>query len=137
MRPVDNRLRTLTQKATLSLAILLTVFVGFQALRWLVVGQAITTVAEVSSPQQAAQVLGVDYVPYPAAAIPLLAAALLLSGLFARKWLPIAWAGIAILLIFSVLFLFSSGAALLPVAFVLLVLLVILQFIQWTPPKGM
>jgi hypothetical protein len=137
MRTVNNHRRTLTQQAVLILAILLTVYIALQALRWLVVGQAVTTVAEVASPQQPVQVVSVTYVPYPAAAIPLLAAGLLLSGLFARKWLRMAWVGVATLLLFSVLFLFSSGAAFLPATFVLLVLLALLQLFQQTAPQQM
>ena len=55
-----------------------------------------------------------------------LAAVMIIGGLLYGK-LRIAWWGLAFLFVISVLFLFSSGAAVLPVDVVLLVLLIIIQ----------
>lgn len=59
----------------------------------------------------------------------LLAAVLLLVGLLGRKQF-LAWIGLAILLLFSLLFLFSSGGILLPIAVLLLILLPLINFMQ-------
>ena len=58
-----------------------------------------------------------------------LAAVMIIGGILYRK-LRIAWIGLAFLFIVSVLFLFSSGAAVLPVDVVLLILLIIIQRTQ-------
>lgn len=55
-----------------------------------------------------------------------LAALMIVGGLFFGK-LRIAWYGLAFLFVISVLFVFSSGAALLPVDAALLILLIIIQ----------
>lgn len=55
-----------------------------------------------------------------------LAAIMIFGGLLYWK-LRIAWFGLAFLFVISVLFLFSSGAAVLPVDVVLLILLIIIQ----------
>lgn len=54
------------------------------------------------------------------------AAVMIIGGLFYQKML-IAWYGLVSLFVFSVLFVFSSGAALFPVDVILLILLIIIQ----------
>jgi len=99
----------------------------------LIVGLPLTVVPEVpegtSTPPT---VVAVTYAPYPAAAIPLGATLLLIGGLLTRK-LWVVWTGWVILTGFSALFLFSSGAALLPAVALLLVLLVIVT-VNWLLP---
>jgi hypothetical protein len=100
----------------------------------LIAGMPLTVVPEVpegtSTPPT---VVAVTYAPYPAAMIPLCAALLLIVGLLIRKlWL--VWTGWLILSVFSGLFLFSSGALLLPAAALLLVLLVVFTANWLLPP---
>lgn len=68
------------------------------------------------------------YERYKPAAGYLAASASLLLGLVAKKLMPLAWVGIAFLIVWSVLFLFSSGAAFLPAAGILLLLLVLVHY---------
>jgi len=124
-RPLDWL--TIVNVAT-ALAILLAIAVAVHAIRLLIVGQAWTVVSEVplsEATQEAPEVASVEHGPYPAAAVPLLAATVLLAGLLTRQ-MPLAWIGMMGLLVFSVLFLFSSGAMLLPVVGLLLILLSII-----------
>lgn len=67
--------------------------------------------------------------PDPRGLITLIGAAMVISGLLTRKLL-IAWLGLAFLLGFSALFLFSIGASLLPLAGILLILLTIITIFQ-------
>lgn len=97
-------------------ACLISLYVAAYAIWLLIIGEQRTTVVETSITEgfsQLPNVTAVEYVPYPVALIPLVAALLLLGGLLIRKFL-IAWIGLAILIAFSLLFLFSSGGALLP-----------------------
>lgn len=64
--------------------------------------------------------------PAPHALLGTSAAAIIISGLLMGK-LRIAWYGLAFLFAYSVLFLFSVGAAFLPLDFILLILLIIIQ----------
>lgn len=64
--------------------------------------------------------------PAPHALLATLAATIIIAGLMTGK-LRIAWYGLAFLFAYSVLFLFSAGAALLPLDFILLILLTIIQ----------
>ncbi len=67
--------------------------------------------------------------PAPQGFIPFLAAILLIVGLRVRKLL-IAWLGLVTLLLFSALFLFGVGGAVLPAAGFLLVLMIIITITQ-------
>lgn len=67
--------------------------------------------------------------PYQPAFVPLVASGLLLVGLVIGQ-LRISWLGLIILIVFSILFFFSVGAGLLPVAAALLILLGIIQYIS-------
>ena len=118
---MTSRVRTLTEKTVLVAAIILATLVALSAAQLLISGQPLTGVQETplgSSPSPTYS----TYAPYPPAVIPLFSAGLLLSGLFVRKLLPLAWVGNFLLIAFSTVFLFSSGAAFLPVALLLLVL---------------
>ena len=102
-------------------AILLTALVAFYSLFLLVIGQPWTIAYE-----------GVDnrgllFIPAPPAFVPLLAATVLLLGLLIRKKL-MAWIGLAILLAFSLLFMFGIGGILLPATGLLFTLLIVIQF---------
>lgn len=133
MTKKPNRGKAIIANVATIVAILLGAVVVIFTLRLLILGQAVTIVTEIPitvDSQEIPSVASVEYVPYPAAIVPLIAVALLLSGLTMRKQLLIAWIGLAILFAFSVLFLFSSGAALLPVAGLLLILLTIIQLFQ-------
>ncbi len=70
---------------------------------------------------------------YQPAFVPLVGSGLLLVGLVIGQ-LRISWLGLIILVVFSVLFFFSVGAGLLPVAAALLILLGIIQYIGGSTP---
>ena len=110
------------------LALVLAGAVALFALQLLIAGIPLTVVAELPiEAQPSSGATSVAFQPYPAAVIPLLAMILFTGGLLARKhW--IAWAGWGVLGVFALLFLFSSGAALLPAVGVLLILLIIISY---------
>lgn len=126
---VQPRAQERTVKIAKIIAILLTVAIVIFAGYWLIVGQAqVMVVPEVPAaypgPRLASRIF---YAPYPPAAMYLATAVLVLVGVIKQKWLPVAWIGLAILFVWSVLFLFSSGAAVLAVVAVLFILLTIIQ----------
>jgi hypothetical protein len=109
-------------------AVLLAAATAVRAASLLVVGETRTVVRELppGAPQAPPSIVHVPYLP---AVIPLAAAALLLAGLLSRTlWL--AWVGLAVLCVFGVLFVFSHGLLLLPVAGLLLLLLPLIHFLQ-------
>jgi len=71
---------------------------------------------------------------YPAAAVYLGLTALAVIGLIKRKWLWLAWLGVALLTMWSALWLFSSGAGLLPANGILIVLLAVVTR-TWPKPS--
>lgn len=97
-------------------AVVLAVGAVLISLAWLVRGDTVTSVAETpvgGDPGTATPEAIVR--PFPLAAVPLTAAAVLLGGILGRR--PrLALAAWAALSAFSALFLFSGGAALLPLA---------------------
>lgn len=118
---VANRVAT-------AVAILLAGAVALFALRLLVVGVPLTVVAEVPvGSGERPGVVAIEYASYPAAIVPFIAVILFIGGLLARRLL-VGWVGWGILVVFSVLFLFSSGAAMLPAAGVLFVLLAVISY---------
>ena len=64
--------------------------------------------------------------PYPAAAVYLALAGFAMIGLIRRAWLRLAWLSVALMVLWSVIWLFSSGAALLPVEVILIALMVLI-----------
>ncbi|MQC27247.1 MAG: hypothetical protein DWG76_07350 [Chloroflexi bacterium] len=109
------------------LAIVLTLI----AVYVLIVGQQVTIVQEglpgeindsVRNPE-------IQRVPYPPAFLFLLAPLLLLIGNVRHiQWLT--WGGLGTLLLFSLLFLFSFGAAILPIVLVILILLLVIHWVE-------
>lgn len=89
---------------------------------------AATTEVSRGDATQEARRATVVHEPYPPAIVPLLASGLMVIGLFIGR-LRVSWIGLAILFGFSVLFLFSMGAGLLPVDITLLALLGIIQYL--------
>jgi hypothetical protein len=119
--------------AAKALAIILASAVALFALRLFSAGVPLTVVAEVpEGTQQLSGVVNANYMPYPFAVVPLVAMILFIGGLLKQKLL-ISWIGWAILCIFSVLFLFSSGAALLPAVGILLFLLIPISYARKHP----
>ena len=123
-------------KSSSIIAIALTLIVLTFAIYLLVVGQKFVGVSETtffangeidhSSVEET-----VSYEPYPTAIFPLVSSVFLIYGVLKRRnYLILAWAGLTFLLIFSGLFLFSSGAAFLPVAGLILVCLTITTIFQ-------
>jgi hypothetical protein len=74
------------------------------------------------------------YQPYPAAWGYLVSGGLIAIGLSRRKWLPVAWVGVIGLTLWSGVWLFSSGAAFLPLAGVTILLLAIIST-TWPRPE--
>ena len=101
-------------------AILLAAMVAVYALSLLVFGQPWILAYEGGENR------GLQFIPALAAFVPLVAVAMLLLGLLTRKKL-MTWIGLAILLIFSLLFLFGIGGILLPVSGLLFISLVVIQ----------
>ena len=111
------------------LAILLTIVIFVVATLLLFVQQSVEVMKEVPLGYEGVppveQILSERYKP---AAGYLAASVLLLIGLVGKKLMPLAWVGIVFLIIWSVLFLFSSGAAFLPAAGILIILLGVVQY---------
>ena len=111
------------------LAILLTIVISVVATFLLIVQQPVEVVKEVPLGYEGVPpVEQILYERYKPAAIYIAASALLLLGLVVKKLMPLAWIGIVFLIIWSVLFLFSSGAAFLPAAGILIILLAVVQY---------
>lgn len=108
-------------------AILLASAVAYYSISLLLIGMPGMSVEEFPEGTPFSEARGNRvYHPTPHAIIPLSAAATLIGGLLSRKlWL--AWAGFGLLLFYSAVFLFSTGAGLLPVDGLLLILLTIIQ----------
>jgi hypothetical protein len=130
-------LKHVVYRVATAVAILLAGGVALFALRLLVVGVPLTVVPEVPvGSEQLARVVDMEYAPYPFAIVPFIAMILFVGGLLTQK-LWIGWVGWVILVVFSALFLFSSGAAVLPAAGVLFVLLVIISYGQSVRGNGL
>lgn len=111
------------------LAILLTIVISVVATLLLFVPQQVEVVKEVPLGYEGVPpVERILYERYKSAAGYLAASASLLLGLVTKKLMPLAWVGIVFLIIWSVLFLFSTGAAFLPAAGILLILLGLVQY---------
>ena len=115
-------------------AILVAVAVALFAIYLLVIGQTGTLVREVPYGQPLPPG-AVVRMPYQPAVAPMLAAVLLIIGLLTKR-LSIAWAGLALLFLFSGLAMFSWGLAFLPGAVLLLVLLLVIRATRRTPGRG-
>jgi hypothetical protein len=111
------------------IAILLAAVAALFAGNLLVNGLPLTTVQEIPDGSIQLPEETVKTVPYPAAVPMLLSAFVLIGGLAARK-LWVAWIGLAALIILSILFLFNSGATLVPINIILLLLLAVLTLMK-------
>lgn len=111
------------------LAFMMTIFISVVAIFLFFVQQPVEVLKEAplgyegSPPVE--RILYERYKPFAGYAA---AAALLLLGLVVKKRMPLAWIGIVFLILWSVLFLFSSGAAFLPAAGILIILLRVVQY---------
>ena len=110
-------------------AFIVLMYVALYALWLLIWGLPITSYKEVPEGFQGAPYLSSTYSqPYPTAAIYLATAGFAMIGLMRHDWLRFAWLSIAIMVLWSVIWLFSSGAALLPVEGILLVLMALITY---------
>jgi hypothetical protein len=113
--------------------LLLLAAIALFAMRLLAPGIQITEYREATigeaGPLQAARVYRQ---PYAGAAGYLAFAALMAPGLVRREWLPLAWLGLIALTGWSAMWLFSSGAAILPFDGVLALMLLVLRLL-WRP----
>ena len=108
-------------------AFIVLVYVALYALWLLIFGLPITSYREVPEGFQGAPYLSSTYSqPYPAAAVYLTAAGFAMIGLIRRDWLRLAWLSVALMVLWSVLRLFSTGAALLPVEGILIALMILI-----------
>ena len=129
-----NRVRAWVTVAARVISILLLLALALWAIRLLAPGVQSVEYQEVPLGQSGLpQVAHIYYQPYPGAVGYVGFAVLAALGLIVRKWLPLAWLGILLLTGWSSMWLFSSGAAALPVAGVLVILLLILTFV-WQRP---
>lgn len=104
-------------------AVVVAISVAAYAINLLVVGETWTIVPETINGVSSNELdITTVRVPYPPAFIPLIAATVLLIGFLGQR--PgLAWLGLAALLVFSLLFVFSGGGILLPVCALLFVLM--------------
>ncbi len=116
--------------ATTAVAIFLAAVVALYGLFLAIAGVPGTVIREVSITEVPEKVQGsLQFSPSPQGLVILLSAAMLISGLLMRK-LTIAWLGLVILLVFSMLFLFGVGGGLLPIAGLLLISLSIVTVLR-------
>lgn len=112
-------------------AILLLLLVALFGARLLVPGVQITEYREVPIGESGLpQIERVYFRPYPGGVGYLGLAGLAVLSLINRKLLPLAWMSVILLTGWSIMWLFSSGAAILPVDGLLLVLLTVIT-ITW------
>lgn len=111
------------------LAILLTAIAALFSANLLITGIHLPTIQEIPEGSNKPPAETVETVPYPPAIPMLVSSLVLLGGLLARK-LWIAWAGWAVLGILSGVYLFSSGAALVPIDLLLLLSLIALTLLK-------
>jgi len=120
----------LISKVAIKATLLLAVVVGLYGLFLLIIGLPGMFLQEVQMLEVPELVQESSrFSPAPHGFIPFLAAILLIVGLRARKML-IAWLGLVTLLLFSALFLFGAGGAILPAAGLLLILMIIVTILR-------
>ena len=117
------------------LALAATAWVGILSLQLLVQGQGVSLATEIAiedlqQGRPVAQAIVDFYEPYPFAGLYVLETSLVLTGLLVWRLTWLAWLGAGMLLITSGLLLFSSGAAFLPAAGLLLVLLAGITYLR-------
>lgn len=116
--------------ATTAVAIFLAAVVALYGLFLVIAGVPGTVIREVSITEVPEKVQeSPQFSPSPQGLVFLLSAAILISGLLMRK-LRIAWLGMVILLVFSMLFLFGVGGGILPIDGLLLILLSIVTVLR-------
>ncbi len=113
-------------KVATGVIIILATMVATYSLFLLVVGQPWSVAYEDNMRQQ------VEYVRAPQAIVPFLSTLMILGG-FVVKRRVITWLGTAILLIFSLLFVFGVGGIILPVAAAILLLIAVISVIDFCP----
>jgi hypothetical protein len=115
-------------------AFVLLLWIAVMAVPLVVTGIRWTGVSETvivgEAPVRSEQVF---YKPYPPAWGYLASCGVIAIGLSRRKWLPLAWLGTIALTFWSGMWLFSSGAAFLPLAGLLILLLAIIST-MWPGP---
>jgi hypothetical protein len=124
-----SNLKQWIERIATSLAILIGVIVVIHALRLIMLGTVITTVPEsvLGEPRLGDAGAQVQLTPYLPAVVPLIAAIALIVGLLINR-LPIAWIALAVLALFSLLFLFSEGGGFIIYDLLLLLFLGVIQF---------
>ncbi len=127
---VRRPLKVRITNAITAVAIFLAAGVALYGLFLSIVGVPGTSIPEVSLtdiPEKVQE--SPQFSPAPQGLVALLSAVMLISGLLMRK-LTIAWLGLVILLVFSMLFLFGVGGGFLPIAGLLLILLSVVTVLR-------
>jgi len=123
-------LKVLIANVTVVVVIFLAAVVALDGLFLATVGVPGTVIREVpltKVPEKAQESL--QFSPAPQGLVAFLSAIMLIGGLLTRK-LAIAWLALAVLFVFSTLFLFGVGGGFLPVAGLLLIFLSIVTILR-------
>lgn len=127
----SDRVQRAVLKIARRIAIAVVLAVVVFSLYLLIVGQQVTSVQEVPENYQGPlPVESVHRVPYPLALLYLVAAVPLLIGLIKLKLMYYSWVGLVFLFLVSLMLLFSSGAAVIPAAVLLLFLLAGIHWLE-------
>ena len=118
----------LALKITKTLAGALIIFMALMAINLLLIGVENIVVLE-STNGEASQIVELEKTSYRPAIFPLISTLLMGAGLWWRRQV-ITWSGFGILLIFSLIFMFSSGAFFLLLGVFLFVLLLLINRLQ-------
>ncbi len=113
-------------KIATAVAIVLATSVALYGLFLAIVGMPATLVQEVNPFEGTGGEKTLIRYPVYHSLFGTISAVIIISGLLTRK-MQITWIGFIFLLAYSILFLFSVGAGLLPMVVILLVLLIIIQ----------
>jgi hypothetical protein len=130
---VRSNLKRWLERIAASLAILIAVIVVIHALRLIMLGTVFSPGSEsiIGEPSLGDTGAQVQLTPYLPAVIPLLAAIALIFGLLTNRLL-VAWISLAVLALFSLLFLFSEGGGFIIYDLLLLLLLGVIQLARRT-----
>jgi len=128
-----SNLKNWLERIATSLAILIAVIIVIHALRLIMLGTVFSASSEsiIGEPSLGDTGAQVQLTPYLPAVIPLLAAITLIFGLLTNRLL-VAWITLAVLALFSLLFLFSEGGGFIINDLLLLLLLGLIQLSRRT-----
>ena len=127
----SGRFRRVVLNISRGIAVAVVLAIAGYSLYMLVGGQQVTSVQEVAEGYEGPlPVESVYRVPYPLALLYLVAAVPLLIGLIKPELMYFSWVGLVFLFLVSVMLLFSSGAAVMPAAVLVAIILAIIQLVN-------